>query len=60
MTTTEHHMAGHEPDRRHRTKGNPIRNGSAAREQSRIEPVEGARDPNTKPGQEVIGDQEEC
>jgi hypothetical protein len=38
-------------------KGNLIRNGSAAREQSRIEPVEVARDPNSKPGQESIGDQ---
>ena len=40
-------------------KGNLIRNGSAAREQSRIEPVEGARDPTTKPGQEVTGYQQE-
>jgi hypothetical protein len=40
-------------------KGNLIRNGSAAREQSRIEPVEGACDPTTKPGQEFIGDQQE-
>ena len=36
-------------------KGNLIRNGSAAREQSRIEPVEGARDPTNKPGQNCIG-----
>ena len=40
-------------------KGNLIRNGSATREQSRIEPVEVARDPDSRPGRECIGDQEE-
>ncbi len=41
-------------------KGNLLRNDSAARNSSRIEPVEGARDPTSKPGQNCIGDQEEC
>jgi hypothetical protein len=36
-------------------KGNLIRNGSAARDSSRIQPVEVARDPNIKPGQEFTG-----
>lgn len=41
-------------------RGGLIRNGSAARDSSRIEPVEITRDPTSKPGQECIGDQEEC
>ena len=42
------------------SKGNLIRNGSAAKGSSRIEPVAVARDPNSGPRRECIGDQEEC
>ena len=38
-------------------KGDLIRDGSAARDLSRIEPVEVARDLNSWPGRECIGGQ---